>query len=96
MKEVIGEAISRSQIIITTGGIGPTEDDLTREAVAQVFERPLVFQPQLMEQIEAIFKRRGFRMAENNRKQAYIPEGAIPLKTLKELPRVLLSKAPPG
>ena len=83
MKEVIGEAISRSQIIITTGGIGPTEDDLTREAVAEVFERPLVFQPQLMEQIEALFKKRGFRMAEGNQKQAYIPEGAIPIENPK-------------
>src|SRR4030042_3238743 len=83
MKEAIGEAINRSQIVITTGGLGPTEDDLTREAIAQVAQRPLVFQPHLMEQIEALFKRRGFRMAEKNRKQAYIPEGAIPIETPK-------------
>lgn len=83
MKEVIKEGISRSQIIITTGGIGPTEDDLTREAVAEVFNRPLVFQPPLMEQIEAIFKRRGFQMTQNNRKQAFIPEGAIPVENPK-------------
>ncbi len=83
MKEAIGEAINRSQIVITTGGLGPTEDDLTREAIAQVAQRPLVFQPHLMEQIEALFKRRGFRMAENNRKQAYIPEGAIPIENPK-------------
>ena len=83
MKEVIREAIARSHIIITTGGIGPTEDDLTREAVAEVFNRPLQFQPHLMEQIEALFKRRGFRMTENNRKQAFIPEGAIPIENPK-------------
>jgi nicotinamide-nucleotide amidase len=83
MKEAIKEAIARSQIIITTGGIGPTEDDLTREAMAEVVQRPLVFQPRLMEQIEALFKRRGFRMAENNRKQAYIPEGAVPIENPK-------------
>jgi nicotinamide-nucleotide amidase len=83
MKEVIKEATERSQIIITTGGIGPTEDDLTREAVADVTQRPLIFHPHLMEQIEALFKRRGFRMAENNRKQAYIPEGAIPIENPK-------------
>lgn len=83
MKEVIKEAINRSQIVITTGGIGPTEDDLTREAIAEVFQRPLTFQPQLMEQIEAIFKKRGFRMTENNRKQAFIPEGAIPIENPK-------------
>ena len=83
MKETINAAIHRSEIVITTGGIGPTEDDLTREAVAQVTQHPLTLQPHLMEQIEALFKRRGFQMAENNRKQAYIPEGAIPIENPK-------------
>jgi nicotinamide-nucleotide amidase len=83
IEEVLKEAIQRSSIVITTGGLGPTEDDLTREGVANVFQRSLVFQPHLMEQIEAMFKRRGFRMAENNRKQAYIPEGAIPIENPK-------------
>jgi len=83
IEEVIQNAINRSSIVITTGGIGPTEDDLTREAIANVTNRPLAFQPRLMEQIEAIFKRRGFRMSENNRKQAFIPEGAIPIENPK-------------
>jgi nicotinamide-nucleotide amidase len=83
MKETIDAAIHRSEIVITTGGIGPTEDDLTREAIAQVTEHPLTFQPHLMEQIEALFKKRGFRMVESNRKQAYIPEGAIPIENPK-------------
>jgi len=83
MKEVIREAANRSRIVITTGGIGPTEDDLTREAIAEVFQHPLTFQPHLMEQIEDLFKRRGFRMVENNRKQAYIPEGSIPIENPK-------------
>lgn len=83
IKEALREALLRSQVIITTGGIGPTEDDLTREAVAEVFERPLVFQPKLMDQIEALFKKRGFRMTENNRRQAFIPEGALPIENPK-------------
>jgi nicotinamide-nucleotide amidase len=83
MKEAIQEATQRCQVVITTGGLGPTEDDLTREAVAETTKRPLLFQPHLMEQIEGLFKRRGFRMTENNRKQAYIPEGAIPIENPK-------------
>ena len=83
MKETINAAIQRSEIVITTGGIGPTEDDLTREAVAQVTRHPLIFQPHLMEQIEALFKKRGFQMVESNRKQAYIPEGAIAIENPK-------------
>jgi len=83
MKETIDAAIHRSEIVITTGGIGPTEDDLTREVVAQVTQHPLTFQPHLMEQIEALFKKRGFQMVESNRKQAYIPEGAIPIENPK-------------
>ncbi len=83
MKETMSAAIRRSEIVITTGGIGPTEDDLTREAVAQVTQRPLTFQPHLMEQIEALFKKRGFQMVESNRKQAYIPESAIPIENPK-------------
>jgi len=83
MKETIQDAIKRSQIVITTGGLGPTEDDLTREAVSESTIRPLVFQPHLMTQIEARFKGRGFRMTENNKKQAYVPEGAIPIENPK-------------
>jgi nicotinamide-nucleotide amidase len=79
----IGEAIARSPIVITTGGLGPTEDDLTRESIAHVTHRPLVFQPPLMDQIEAIFMRRRYRMSENNRRQAFIPEGAIPVENPK-------------
>ena len=96
MKEVIGEAIIRSQIVITTGGIGPTEDDLTREAIAEVTQHPLTFQPHLMEQIETLFKKRGFRMSESNRKQAYIPEGAIPIENPKGTAPGFIAETPGG
>jgi nicotinamide-nucleotide amidase len=73
-------ALSRSDFIITTGGIGPTLDDLTREAVASVLQKPLVFQPHLFTQISDFFHRLGRTASDNNRKQAYIPEGAIPIE----------------
>jgi nicotinamide-nucleotide amidase len=83
LERIIGAlqtALNRSDFIITTGGIGPTLDDLTREAVAEVLERPLVFQPRLFEQISDFFRRLGRTVSDNNRKQAYIPEGAFPIE----------------
>ncbi|NWF54556.1 MAG: CinA family nicotinamide mononucleotide deamidase-related protein [Syntrophaceae bacterium] len=80
IKSTLRTALSRSYFIITTGGIGPTLDDLTREAVAEVLNRPLVFQPHLFEQISDFFRRLGRSVSENNRKQAFIPEGAIPIE----------------
>ncbi|NIO05707.1 MAG: CinA family nicotinamide mononucleotide deamidase-related protein [Proteobacteria bacterium] len=78
--EVLKTGLDRSDILITTGGLGPTEDDLTREAVAAATGQKLAFQPELMKDIEALFKARGFRMTPNNRKQAYIPSGAIAIR----------------
>jgi nicotinamide-nucleotide amidase len=80
IKSTLQTALRRSDIIITTGGIGPTLDDLTREAAAEVLNKPLVFQPYLFEQISDFFRRLGRTTSENNRKQAYIPEGAIPIE----------------
>ena len=80
IKGTLRTALSRSDFVITTGGIGPTLDDLTREAVAEVLNRPLVFQPRLFDQISDFFRRLGRAVSDNNRKQAYIPEGAIPIE----------------
>ena len=80
IKSTLRTALSRSDFVITTGGIGPTLDDLTREAVGEVLNRPLVFQPRLFEQISDFFRRLGRAVSDNNRKQAYIPEGAIPIE----------------
>jgi nicotinamide-nucleotide amidase len=80
MKEVIGRALERADVVITSGGLGPTQDDLTREIVAEVTGRKLVFDEHLLEQVESHFRRRGRTMTPNNRRQAYLPEGAIPVK----------------
>jgi nicotinamide-nucleotide amidase len=80
MREIISRALERSDVVITSGGIGPTEDDLTREIVAEVAGRKLVLDPQLLQQIEERFRKRGFIMTPNNEKQAYIPAGSIPVE----------------
>jgi nicotinamide-nucleotide amidase len=77
MREIISRALERSDMVITSGGIGPTEDDLTREIVAEVTGRELVLDLALLQQIEERFRKRGFIMTKNNEKQAYIPAGAI-------------------
>ena len=79
MKDVIARALDRSDVVVTSGGLGPTQDDLTREAVAEVTGRELVLVADLLDDIEHRFRRRGFIMTANNEKQAYIPEGAVPV-----------------
>jgi len=74
--EVIRGAVERCDLVITTGGLGPTLDDLTREAVARAAGVELELKPELMEQIVAYFARIGYRMPENNRRQAYVPAGS--------------------
>ncbi len=80
MTRVLNQALQRSDVIITTGGLGPTVDDVTREAVARATSRELVMHPELMAQIEARFARWGRGMTENNRRQAFLPSGSIPIE----------------
>ena len=80
MREVIERAMDRSDLVITSGGLGPTQDDLTREIVALASNRELVLDQELLDQIQARSRARGFTMTENNNRQAYIPEGATPVK----------------
>jgi len=74
--EAIRAGLDRSEIIITTGGLGPTVDDPTREAVAMAFGVKTVFKEELWQQVIDRFTRFGRTPTENNKRQAYIPEGA--------------------
>jgi len=73
---VVRDALSRSRLIILTGGLGPTEDDLTRRVVAEVLGRDLHEDPEIRRQIQERLARFGRPMAENNLRQAMLPEGA--------------------
>ena len=72
-------ALLRSEIVIFSGGLGPTEDDLTREAVAEALGMGLRRDPEILSQLEARFAKRGWKMAPNNAKQADVLDGATVL-----------------
>ena len=78
--EVLNLALDRSDVVITSGGIGPTVDDVTRQAIARATGRKLVYSDDLEAQIAARFRNFGREMAANNKRQAYLPEGALPLE----------------
>lgn len=73
---VIKEAASRSDLIVFTGGLGPTQDDITKETVADYLKKSLVTDTLAMERITSFFVQRGIPMTENNRKQALVIEGS--------------------
>lgn len=72
----VRQAHERSELVICTGGLGPTEDDRTREAVAQALGCPLEFRQELFDQVAARFAAMQYPMSATNRVQAYVPEGA--------------------
>lgn len=74
---LFGEVAARADLVLCTGGLGPTADDLTAEAVAEAFGRPLHLDPTALADLEAKYARWGRRMPPVNRKQALLPEGAL-------------------
>jgi nicotinamide-nucleotide amidase len=78
--EIIREGLSRAEIIITTGGLGPTVDDPTRAAVSLALGVKTEFRAELWDQILERFKRYGRTPTENNKRQAFIPQGALAIE----------------
>lgn len=76
---LFSQALARADLVILTGGLGPTDDDVTREVVAGALALPLVEDPAIVAAIERRFVRRGMRMPEVNRRQAQVPQGALVL-----------------
>lgn len=77
LKHSFSEALSRSDVILLTGGLGPTYDDLTKEIIAELLGLPLVLHQASMDKLDRYFKTTGKVMTENNIKQAMIPQGAF-------------------
>ncbi|HEX5731924.1 MAG TPA: competence/damage-inducible protein A [Blastocatellia bacterium] len=79
LEEAVRDALRRSDVIISTGGLGPTEDDITRKVFARVSGRQLMLDYEILEQIRERFASRGLQMTPNNERQALIPRGALVL-----------------
>ena len=73
---VLEGALSWADVIVVTGGLGPTEDDITRDAVARVLDAPMAIDDRIVSKLAERFARRGMKMSDNNRRQAMVPRGA--------------------
>lgn len=91
--ETLQRAVDRSDLVLTTGGIGPTLDDMTRESVAEVLGVPLEMHPNLLAQIKAMM---GSRYTENNARQAYVPAGALAIENPVGTAPIFVAPTPRG
>lgn len=80
--QALDEAASRAQFVFITGGLGPTADDITKPALCRYFNTEMVFNQQALDQVEALFRRRGFPMSERNRQQAWLPASCRPVRNI--------------
>jgi nicotinamide-nucleotide amidase len=79
MMTAFAEAEKRADIIIITGGLGPTKDDLTKPLLARYFGMELALHEEALAEITALFEKRGFQMTDTNRRQAWLPVGSTKL-----------------
>lgn len=91
---VLQTALDRVDLVITTGGLGPTMDDVTKEAVSSIFGEELILHQESMVKIERFFEKRHRIMSQNNRKQAMVPESAVVVPNpIGTAPGIILSKS---
>src|SRR5262249_58863653 len=106
LEDAVRHSVERTPILITIGGLGPTEDDVTRKVVARVLHRQLVLNDEILEKLQRRFKARGVEMPANNARQALVPTGADILTNnhgtapglwmASERNHVILLPGPPG
>src|ERR1051325_4456404 len=77
---VFSEASQRADIILITGGLGPTSDDITKPCLCEFFNTKLVFHPEIFEEMKEMFSSRNIPMPASNRGQAEVPENCVPIK----------------
>lgn len=83
MASVLSIALERADIVITSGGLGPTRGDITKEVTAELLGRPMYLHDESVEHIKGFFERRRLTMSQNNLRQAMMPEGAIVVKNFR-------------
>jgi competence/damage-inducible protein CinA-like protein len=96
IQAAVSEALVRSGTVITTGGLGPTADDITKRVIADLFGAPLEFQDQLWQNLVTRYQRFGRKLVERNRSQAEVPRGATVLPNPRGTAPGLWLEGPPG
>lgn len=90
---VLRQALTRADLVITIGGLGPTMDDITREVISEVMDAPLLRDSEVAADLQALFAARGYTMVDSNLRQADVPEGAVPIPNANgTAPGLLLEK----
>lgn len=93
IREAVERAMSKTDVVLMTGGLGPTKDDITKKVICDIFQRELVIDEATLKQVTEIFVARGMELTETNRQQAAVPEGCVVLtNTLGTAPGLWLEK----
>ncbi len=93
IREAVERAMSKTDVVLMTGGLGPTKDDITKKVICDIFQRELVIDEATLKQVTEMFASRGMELTETNRQQAAVPDGCVVLtNTLGTAPGLWLEK----